>query len=313
MRQPVVFMSKGFFIAFCKELSKPYDKITLSKKILIYIEDLIFYKATVFINIGETDIRNIYEMEAKDAGDENEQLFCVYLKKLMSQNKLKSCKNEIEVFREKNRGAEFLLLQHKPQFIFLSDHKDFCERVANEFGVICISKEMELHETNSRVEIRTIEARKNIDIDYCTNYLPKCNSLIIEDAYLLNQTREFIVDLIRCFYLKRGAIGIFYLTLILKNDKGKDLTALENKLKEQFPSIHIEIYIRAHGNMHDRNIYSNTFWLTCDYGFQEKYPDATKWSIFPIGNYFSQYHSRKESSVRFIKNEKQHSENYLVN
>lgn len=55
-------------------------------------------------------------------------------------------------------------------------------------------------------------------------------------------------------------------------------------------------YLERIKEMHDRHIITNSFWITCGYGFKFKYNSNTEWIFRPIGSYFNE----KEERLRFI-------------
>ena len=320
MNQPVVFMSKDFFVSFCKELSKPYDKIPISKQVIVYLDTLIFQKAKVYIDLDETEISDINTMQPKDImseSDEHRRILLGQLKKLLdSGNKVPSCRNELNIFRSKNY-SDFDKLKIKPHFIFLADSREFCKEIETEFGIICISKDLEIWEENTRVNIKTIHPSKdkpptNIPVDFLASKLPCSHCVIIEDPHLFDDDKSgiFLQQFLKSL-LKDGLKVNAVVTLIFDNGKGINVDKVISKINEN-TKFKIEYFVRSTQYIHERIVYSNSFYLTCGYGFKSQYSKTTEWSIQPIGIYFSQYSERKNASSRFVKNEKNGSINYLM-
>jgi len=314
MSQPVVFISKDFFIHFCKTKDTPTNDIE-RKKIILFFEELIFYKATIHINIDEAEIINYQKIEKISELSEDEKIFYIYFKIILNQNRPRSCKKEFAIFSNK-KYTEYDTLLVKPNYILSSFHTDFCKEIEKEFGVICISKELNYKECSARVAVEVIESNKPIDLLHFTKEYPVCNSLIIEDPYLFENDKqgEFINVLLKALLPQNLKVQLI-VTLISVKDRitNIELDKMRENLGKGYTNVKIEIYHRSSMYLHDRNIYSNTFWLSCDYGFKKKYTTATKWTIFPLAIYYPEYLKRKQESIKFIKNEKIKSENYLVN
>lgn len=317
MSQPVVFISKDFFIHFCKTKDYPTNDIE-RKKILLFFEELIFYKATIYINIDDAEIINYEKIENISELSEDEKVFSINLKRIVRQNRARSCKKELAIFSNK-KYTEYDTLPVKPNYILSSFHTDFCREIEKEFGVICISKELNFKECSTRVAVEVIESNKPIDLLHFPKEYPVCNSLIIEDPYLFanDEQGSFLISLLKTLLSQHLKVQIT-VTLIFDNSAFIKNKFQENKLrtifgniKQNLGKVNIEQYYSK--QIHDRNIYSNTFWLSCDYGFKKKYNTATKWTIFPLAIYYPEYLTRKQESIKFIKNEKIRSENYLVN
>ncbi len=309
MARPIVFLSADFFVSFCKHLSQPFEKVPSTMQ---YLHNLIFHKAEIFINLDAEEIKNIISLNPVDIAkiaDEDGGILAGRLQNISSQNLVKSCKSEIEIFRAKNY-AQFNSLIKKPNFVFLSESKAFCNEVSTEFGIVCMSKELELHEQNTRVEIKHIPAYTDIQIDSIMGAMPNSHGVIVVDPYLFTKgifLERFLGKLIS------KELKVNHIITLICSDKNKDKASIENSINRirSNSGLNIELFFNRY--IHDRIVFSNSFYLTCGYGFRENYPDATEWYIPAIGIYFDQYIDRKNASTKFLKSESKKSRNYLTN
>ena len=314
MSQPIVYLSKEFFINFCKVKDVPTDDIQ-KKRVILYFEELIFYKAKIYINIEDAEIiRYLRVQSPKELVGDDEQIFLVNFKRILNQNRPRSCKDEIDIFKNKNYSG-YNDLPVKPHFILASYNKDFCRQVEKEFGVICVSKELSFQENCTRADIKIVEPGKPIDLPGIAKNVHFFNSIIIEDPYLFeNDIQGIFLELLLKNILSKDLKVQIIVTLIADNSSVSNIDAIVERIVRNIGlNIIIEPYSRSSRNIHDRNIYTNSFWLSCDYGFRNQYKTTTKWTIFPLGIYFTEYLKRKNDSVKFIRNEKQKSVNYIVN
>lgn len=304
-------MTRDFFARFCKQLLLPLNEVTIDKRVLVFLEELIFKKSAVYIDLKEEEIIDFISNTANI--DPNKNPDQEFFKKLSLNNKVRSCKDFIDIFHQK-KHSKFLELEIKPNFLFLSESENHCKGIEEEFGIFCTSQTFPINIKNTFVQVEVIQANIPIDVKSFISYLPKSNAIIIEDPYLFDNDREgdFFSKLIDSLYPKKFQLQNFFVTAIFDNSKGINIKLIEAKIKLQFPKIIFETYLRSSHNMHDRNIFSNSFWISCDYGFKPKYAKPTKWLFFPLGIYYSQFDTRKKGSVRFIENEKKQSQNPLM-
>jgi hypothetical protein len=310
MARPIVYLSAEFFVSFCKHLRRPTEEVPDT---VPYLKNLIFQKAQVFINLSDEKILRITSLLPEDIArieDEDEKILADKLKPLLDNNLVKSCKQELEIFRANNYSA-FNSLQIKPHFVFLENCKEQCKKISKEFGIICISKELELDPENTRVEIKTIESKTNIQLDSIMRNMRDSHGIIIVDPYLYKEVvflERFLAKLIKTGLKVNHAI-----TLICSDKDIKDKTSFEKSIQtiRNNNGLNIDLFFTRY--IHDRVVFSNSFYLTCGYGFKDKYPDVTEWHIPAIGTYFDQYSDLKTANTKFLKSEPKKSLNYLTN
>ena len=315
-QQPVVFISKEFFINFCKLLHRIYSEIELEeKKKLLFLEELIFQRSTVLLNISDEAIKDSNQADLQKYLSSNElnndeKIFLIYINKIHKvRGLIKSCLSEMQDYNSLNIEA---VRKHlvKPHFVFTYFSSEIAGKIQKQFGIICLSGDIrDLNENIYKLSIRQIKQREKLNpATYFINF-PKGNSIIIEEPYLLKQSYIYLKGLIASIINNVSKIFPTSITLITKTSEGN--LNFVKKLKEEFSGeINIEHYQRTF--IHDRNIYTNLFWICSDYGFMEEYKTPTKWTSFPLGIYYSEYYERIKSTLTFLKNEHIKSNNFLA-
>lgn len=297
--QPTIFMSVDFFVRFCKMLTN-WNSITIDKKWLIMLEELIFEKGKVYLNIPAEEIKRLLELNQNREEflkcDEDTRLLINYLFKLSSINSpIRNCKEAIQIFRTQ-QFDKYDTMHKKPDFLFLSDTAEYCKELSEKFGIFCISNDIHLDIRNSRVSLKVLDRGEPVG-DNDLNFLPKSNSLVIEDPYILNNNNDNFLDyLLEHFYPKKLAISKFFLTIIYTPQMGLSTDNIRKRLESKYSQLQLDFVEKT--DLHDRNIYSNTFWISCDYGFRRIYTKPTKWEAFPLATYYSQYKKRLMAATK---------------
>ena len=296
-------MTVDFFIRFCKMLTNQ-EKLSMDKKWLNYLEEIIFEKSTVYLNIPAVEITRLLRLrqnkEEYSKCDEETKLLINYLFKL-SHNRIRDCREAVEIFRTKQFG-KYKLLTKKPDILFLSDTAEFCKEIAESFGIYCISNDVDLDPRNTRVTVKVLN-RERLDInEFC--YLPKSNSLIIEDPFILDNDwdGDFIDILLSCFYPTKFNNPKFYLSIIYTEENTTNRLQLKQRLERKYPLMQVDFVFAPKYKLHDRNIYSNSFWISCGLGFQKHYKKVTQWDSYPLALYYTEYTKRLKACVNTMEN-----------
>ncbi|MBP6456502.1 MAG: hypothetical protein KA275_07220 [Chitinophagaceae bacterium] len=121
--------------------------------------------------------------------------------------------------------------------------------------------------------------------------MPNCNWLVISDPYIFENDNDlsFFKNLLKKMYRDESTIPTTFI-LEYSNPKTKDLKTKFEGLEKEFPNFSFTLKERYEKFIHDRNIFTNSFWLSCDYGFKNQYSNDTKWHQMPIGKYYYQMH-----------------------
>jgi hypothetical protein len=314
IKQPVIFITKLFLISFLKKTERSYNSITLEvKRKMLFIDELVFENSRVYIDLEESIILD-YEIktdsEIQMMKDEEEKLFCVYFRKITRNNKVKSCLTEFKDYTLKNFEN---IQQHKlrPNFFLSHSDKEFSTELERSCGIISISWNLDLKIQNIAVKINVIEKNKDYYPEMILgSTLSQCSNAVIEDPYLLKQPYEYIKALIQFIAGSHFRLRPVQIILVTKTGEGNLL--LINKLQDELSGV-IELEHFQTAYIHDRNIYSNTYWITSDYGFMKRYQiSATKWTSIPIGLYFNEYYGRISKSLSFLRRETKKSKNILA-
>ncbi len=290
MAQPVVYLTKSFFLAFINQHEKSKrspvgDNINERKKLLL-LEELLVYNATIHIDISTEDYNN-YVCPDFIPQSEEEKVFQVYFNILAAQNKIETNKNIIECFRQQQYEI-FNQIEKKPNYVFLSEPTDFCKIIAQEFGVICLSKELDYNIDLFEVVKKTVNRREEVNLNRGNNFinhLPYSHTIEIVDPFLLGQNIQFIVELIKSLAATKVQIS---LTIRIKNNNGINIGHIEQTICQSIQNIKNNFFIKDERLFHNRHITTNTFFLLSDYGFMRRYGnDNANWITFPLNKEFN--------------------------
>lgn len=304
-QQPILFISKPFFITFTRKLEKSFISLTAEEQKLIpFLYELIFNKSTLYFDLEQTYINEIAQYSSSEIFnmkiEEDEKLFFTYFNLLANRhgNILRSCRGDLQIIKslETKRFAE---LQIIPTFLLISEDYDYCRSIEAEWGIISVSKSLDtVGAALLDLIIKNVAASSSLNIEDFFSKLPNCYSVVIEDPYLSNNG-DYLADLINCILGKKLTNKPLKVTLITHPDGNENVI---KKIREKF-NVKIELEHIKRKNIHDRNIYSNSYWLTSDYGFMKKYSKPTKWVVYPLGVYYGQFYERLALTLKEIKDE----------
>lgn len=309
-QQPVVFMEVGFLAALCREMAKPFDEIALPDNIT-FLKELIFKRSTVYVNLTPETIIQIAAADWRDDSalpPEYKTAF-PYLKKLMADGPfLRSWFPEVDTYKSADTEA-IKRLGVKPNFLLLNDSPETCIDLQNKLGVICISGNFKTEEYNIRFGFEPIDRLTSYDVNGFAAKVSQGNCLVIEDPYFAtNHCRfpDFVPKLLMALSGLELETIPFPVLLVVKNDPDKTaefetLTNFANLINQELgDAIRVNVW-KTRQRMHDRHIYSNTYWISCEGGFQEKYNSPTKWNFHPLGLYYSGYQNRLQEISNWVK------------
>jgi len=283
--QPLVFVSKYFFLEFAKRLqrSKPQDGIEERKR-LIKLEELLFYKSTVYMNLSDEEF-NYYTNPEFIANSEDDIVFKMYFDILSRQNKIMPISKELECFRQSDYPG-FDQMLDKPNFVFLAEATSVCNIIGKEFGVICISKNIDFDPSLFEVVKKTVAHDSKVDLSRAGSllkHLPFSHTIKIVDPYIFDDSWgvEYVIRLVQSLAATKVSIKLL---VEFKNSKGKNIKVIEDALRKNIPNLKLsELIICNRTFIHNRNITTNTFWLSSDYGFRPKYgKDEANWMTYPL-------------------------------
>lgn len=185
------------------------------------------------------------------------------------------------------------------------------QELASLCGIIIFGKDFKI-KYGSIFSLYVESFRKDVQkkmVDYLKK-VQTSNSVIIQDPYILNESILFLQILINSLIDFKNIKIKLIITFILKNGEGKASTI--DKLKNIYDDIcHLEIIYS--NQFHDRNIYTNTAWISSDYGFKDKYERSlTKWCIFPIGTFYDLYFEKLNEIKRYISLHNEITQNNLI-
>ncbi len=285
------------------------------KKTLIFIEALFATKAEVHINISEekiillssTPIENLREID-----DEDDRLFLLYFHKIFSRGILvRSCEDQFRMFNSRDVNA---ILSHRiiPNYLFLDSNDPYPVEISSYFGIIAIGKDMSVKSKNI-FDLHIHSFQRNV-LEKVKEYfkeIPQSNAVVIQDPYILKEGNVLLRSLINSI-IDFSSLKIKpTITFLLREGEG-DISILKQLEEEYQGKFDLEI-IYSH-SFHDRNIYTNTTWISSDYGFRREYgKSSTKWCGYPIGTYYDLYYKKLDEIKKYLVAHNTKTSNSLIN
>lgn len=312
-----IFIDVGFLKYYYEECAKPFDSIN-KKNELVFIGELI-RRHNVYLNINDEILNNL-----RMNNHVPEKLLCLdsqsYIKLFFNSRHhlVKSCYNQCNSLLtspDKLQKEEII-----PIFYLTDLNLIESKKLQNKTGIITINKELEFHKSIHRVFLKQIKHRRKYSLVEFTEFLPKANSIIIEDPYFYTATDDFILEfinqLIKCDQDPIDPVRILIVITEIKQEEIEKIIIL-NLFKEFCIKLNSEhskrifIEVRYSNKMHDRNVFSNNFWFSCGHSFKDSYNTDTEWLYRPVAIYFSEYLERLQFATEFIFKKRYKCENLL--
>jgi hypothetical protein len=312
-----IFIDVGFLKYYYEECAKPFDSIN-KKNELVFIGELI-RRHNVYLNINDEILNNL-RMNIHVP----ENILCLdsqsYIKIFFNSRHhiVKSCFNQCNslLTEPDNIQKEEII----PTFYLTDLNLSESKILQKKTGIISINKDLEFHESFHRVFIKQIKHRRKYSLEEFTEFLPKANSIIIEDPYFYNTKHDFILEfinqLIKCDKDPIVPVRILIVITEIKQEEIEKITK-QNLFKEICIKLNTEhskrifIEVRHSNKMHDRNVFSNNFWFSCGHSFNDSYNTDTEWLYRPIAIYFLEYIQRIQFATEFIFKNSFHCKNLL--
>jgi len=226
-----------------------------------------------------------------------------YIKKLLKESKTRGKvlleENRHDLFEEKSYPS----LSANTMFI-MNKSKEECQKLEEDYGMYFIS----IDNIFERAKLLFSWALYNVtrnekasnkfkNWEELQNFRHPFNAMVLVDNYILQEKDNYkgidnLIDLLDNFLPNELQKLDFHLTIIIKKDeknlksKCKKLTEMINNLKRPYKIVISLISVSSDKN-HDRNIFTNYFWLHSGHGFDyfSKKGDVTNPTnlmIFPI-------------------------------
>lgn len=282
--QPSVFIEYSFLEKFILEIKKPYYEI--NGQYICFIDILIREKSTIYIDIDINDFYNIIKQS-------NNSINACYLRNLSLVNKIRFTEKKISQFI-----SDYNLinkLKNKPHYILADINTEKAESLTKALGIIFLGSDF----NNAKIYfldsiIKPLPIHKKIFFSKIFTSLPQPKDVIIEDPYFFKQSISFLEDFICGFLnneMKRCPVKILIITALNSEEEKQNLNNLKN-LISNIEELRIEITCRPMKEIHDRHVYSNTYWISSLSSFREEYTKKTVIDIHPIGLYYSQFYEK---------------------
>ena len=299
-------MTMSFLESFIRKTENITAELSIEeKKKLIFIEELIFSKSAIYLNLTESEI-----IEKLTPTDNDESVAInIYLKKIASVNKIRSCIKEWNNYTSGNL-AQIKSHEIIPNFILCHADDKLCKQMEENYGIITISKELTIQHSHHKVQNMIIGETEISDPFSFFRGLSRCHSVVIIEPFLLKQDYDWIKQLVKGIIGENFKTGPITIMMITRSGEGNKYHV--TRLAEDFSGeVVFEHFERI--NLHDRNIFTNSYWVSSDYGFMKKYTKGgTKWTNYPLGLYYDDFYDRLSIGLSFLKSYRHRSTNYLA-
>lgn len=299
-------MTMSFLESFIRKTENITAELSIEeKKKLIFIEELIFSKSAIYLNLTEKEI--IEKLTLTDSVAP--VAINIYLKKIASVNKIRSC---IKEWNNYTSGNVAQINSHEiiPNFILCHADDNLCKQMEENYGIITISKELNIKHSNHIVQNKIIGETEISDPFSFFRGLSRCHSVVIIEPYLLKQDYGWIKQLVKGIIGENFKAGPIKIMMITRSGEG-NLNHI-NRLKDDFSGEVIFEHLERI-NLHDRYIFTNSYWVSSDYGFMKRYTNGgTKWTNYPLGLYYDDFYDRLSIGLSFLKSCRHRSTNYLA-
>lgn len=330
MRNPVIFVELGFLRDFFNALLVPIGSVENPEQIL-FIRNLL-ESSTVRIDLPNETLIEILDKTCETSEDLPEVII-VYIRKLFLKGiSVRSCSKDLIAIKQ---GVPLNSTQKIPDFILLDGTKTQAHELQKKCGIICLplSTQNSYLESIYKVLIIDIKKQPKIPLPDLVSHVPHSFLLLIEDPYFYSDFEDNKKPFLQSFltnHLASEFSNIPFHVIIVTADPHLAINNMDpnfsknremfdqfkkafKKYKESLPdNITLDLHTINQGLMHDRHIISNSFWITCPYGFSNRYRTKTEWIFKPIGIYFTQMEDRvrhiingADESIRTILKERQ--------
>lgn len=310
--QPIVYIESNFLSKFYAELARPYRDIA-QKAYLNFINNLIS-RSTIYLDMTQEEYLNyLRPLESSSSELDSTDVLRMALKKISGDNK-PGLGKPIRSIIENNQKVQ---IKNAPNYVLADISSAEAIRQNKVTGLAILSSEFnsigsQLHE----LSIKKLESPFNPSDHF--NTLPFAQWILIEDPYLHTQNDDFIKKFLKSLIKSENRQFPIQLAVVVQKPKYSDgsnshseLMKFNNKvsvlkkmlalLKGELPlgSIIELIEFKPSGNVsiHDRYILSASYWITCGYGFREKYSASTYLLKAPVGI----YHDILKDRLNFYK------------
>lgn len=307
LQRPIVFIEKEFLLKLHVYFSKTLLEIN-NNHYITFLKELLFNKGKIYINISQDEITKILTNNSN-----NELEFLIKLIS-MSNDKLESINTDFNIINLLTVAFPDKL----PTYVLANISSSEALNLNKKLGVIILSSDFDskndeykyILDSISRIDVNFINV--NIENYYKTilNKIPKPSKIYIEDPFLYTTQDFYFISLLNeliSFELihKFTSVYLIYSSkieseeteFINKIKKVIDKSLLKSTTSINFNFINNKTPIR----MHDRNILTNTSWITCTNSFKNKYTTPTQWTVIPIGNFYIQYLNRMNFIMDLIR------------
>lgn len=302
--KPVVLLDIKFFEKFSQVLAKSFLQINHHNYIM-FLYTLLFKKAEVYANI---DVEIIVECVQSKRFD----LISLFLKEISQGNgRINSLSNDFDFVKIKTE----ILNDLNPNFILADISSLEAIEINNQTGIIVLPSEFDnlnfsmqsLVDSISSVSIELFEPFNSFN-HYIKkdlfDRLFKSKTIYIEDPFLNKVDINYLVNFIQYMFPTNYMCEIVKVYLVYKDANISSIIEFSDAFEKHFKLVSqkykYKISISFINNksdlrMHDRNILTNSFWISNTNSFHANNPSLSNMFVIPIGIYYDNYYARHKS------------------
>lgn len=308
LQRPIVYIDKEFLLKLYVSLSKTILEIN-NNHYITFLKELLFNKGKIYINISQDEITKILSNNSN-----NELEFLIKLIS-MSNDKLESINTDFNIINLLTDAFPDKL----PTYVLANISSSEALNLNKKLGVIILSSDFDsknneykyIQDSISQIEVNYIDTNTKNYYKTILNKIPKPSKIYIEDPFLYTTQDIYFISLLNeliSFELIQKFTSVY---LIYSSKNESEETEFINKIKKEIDNTLLKstnsinfnfINNKTQIRMHDRNILTNTTWITCTNSFKNKYTTPTQWTVIPIGNFYIQYLNRINFILDIIKN-----------
>lgn len=294
-----VYITRHFLESYIACRLKPFASFNANEeKIIPFIGDV--------LNTGDCYMDFDFSSKIQDKNDNtNLTKYLRTLSQMKGGLKRESCLPYLEKIKNQNSIEP----HEHPNYLLFSEKDNLeIDLGSKNLGFIPIIDTFKLHKRINEVCIKNIEPREKLIFNRLSQYHYNAHCVIIEDPYIFSNddyNGAFINDFLKYLLTEKTKkfITIIYTS---ENETNKKVCEIVELTKGRFKKTNhvVEFIDLPKRNLHDRNVYCDTNWLTCGIGFQREYPKSTEIVFKPIAKYYQQFNKKILSLNATIKKQK---------
>jgi hypothetical protein len=309
--KPVVLLDIGFLAKFYSELTKVFLQIEHHDYVK-FLQILLLEKAQVFANIDKDVIIECVLSKREDP-------VSLLIKAISIGNgQIISLRDDFDFIQIETKRLNKL----KPNFILADISSTQAIDINNQTGIIALPSEFynlnqcmqSLIHSISKVTIEFFDPY-NSDINHYIkkdlfDRLFKAKTIYIEDPYLNTVDINYLVNFVQYMFPTNYRCNFLNIFMVFRNSNFNSISEFSQAFDKIFRPISVNFKFiisvtfvnnKSDLRMHDRNILTNSFWISNTNSFHSETSALSNMFVIPIGIYYDTYYKRFKSVKDMIE------------